>query len=326
MHSIRQTIGLSLVGAIVLLAACSKAGEVPETAGNQKERTPPKPEPIELVFQDADFGWTKEKFMEKYGDAIAKKFPHITVTYRPLAKAQGGATISETVLAGEQLDIILSPLGAFNNKLRPYNVQYDIMPLIKKYKYDLDRLDPAVVALSKQIAGGGIFDIPVAMTPAALVYNKDLFDKFGVAYPKDGLSWDEVYELAKKLTRNDNGVQYYGLLASVGHYNSRNQLSLNLVNPATHKVDFESDQWKSYLENLVRFYQIPGFKLDAKQLTIANFNKMWLSDRTVAMFLPISNDHIFEGMNYDFATYPIFKEYPGVGPQAYPFSFYNSAP
>ena len=31
-------------------------------------------------------------------------------------------------------------------------------------------------------------------------YNRDLFDEAGVDYPKEGWTWDEFREVAKKLT------------------------------------------------------------------------------------------------------------------------------
>lgn len=46
----------------------------------------------------------------------------------------------------------------------------------------------------------------------AVFYNKDLFDKFGIDYPTDNMTWDEMYELSKNMTRSDGDIQYYGYL------------------------------------------------------------------------------------------------------------------
>lgn len=43
---------------------------------------------------------------------------------------------------------------------------------------------------------------PVVNNTMSLYYNKDLFDKFGVSYPKDGMTWDEVLELNRQLDKN----------------------------------------------------------------------------------------------------------------------------
>ncbi len=54
----------------------------------------------------------------------------------------------------------------------------------------------------------------IYMSPAdagsiALYYNKDMFDRQGVPYPKDDWTWDDFKALYPKLTYEDQGVQYY---------------------------------------------------------------------------------------------------------------------
>jgi multiple sugar transport system substrate-binding protein len=308
----------ALVGAGAILGACSRTDGTDER-GNGKTTAELKPkEPVELVIQNQNFAWDNDYFMEYYGNDIERKFPHIK-----LKLLMRGSKIEDTVISGMPLDMIAAPPASFNDTIAKFDLQYDITPLIKKYKYDTNRLDPSVVGLSKQMAGGGIYDIPTSMSPAALVYNKDLFDKFGVAYPKDGMNWDEVFELAKKMTRNEGGVQYRGLFASVGHLINRNQLSLNLINPVTKKADFENGKWKGFLENMARFYQIQGYDMSDKIASLTPQKTEWEKAQTVAMWLPVSGAHLIPDMkNYDYVSFPIFKDFPDVGPQSYPVQFY----
>jgi hypothetical protein len=63
--------------------------------------------------------------------------------------------------------------------------------------------------------------------------------------------------LSVKLTRNEDGVQYYGFTISPNHYFWRNQMSLNLVDPQTLQVSLTNDNVKSLMNNIARFYQIP---------------------------------------------------------------------
>lgn len=60
-------------------------------------------------------------------------------------------------------------------------------------------------------AKGEQFLLPFTINFYAFFYNKDVFDKLGVAYPKDSMTWDDVIELARKTTRNQDGVQYRGV-------------------------------------------------------------------------------------------------------------------
>lgn len=55
---------------------------------------------------------------------------------------------------------------------------------------------------------GKIYGMPSGFTTRAIYYNKDLFDKAGIAYPKDGWTWDDFKAIAKKLS--DPSKKQYG--------------------------------------------------------------------------------------------------------------------
>lgn len=60
---------------------------------------------------------------------------------------------------------------------------------------------------------GEVNYIPIGWNNIMINYNRDLFDKAGVAYPKDGKwTWDEFREVAKKLTVKDGSgnITQYG--------------------------------------------------------------------------------------------------------------------
>ncbi|MCL5964739.1 MAG: sugar ABC transporter substrate-binding protein, partial [Deinococcus sp.] len=48
--------------------------------------------------------------------------------------------------------------------------------------------------------GGGQYGLPITFSTVLLFYNKDLFDKAGVAYPTSAWAWKDVLDAAKKLT------------------------------------------------------------------------------------------------------------------------------
>lgn len=68
---------------------------------------------------------------------------------------------------------------------------------------------------------GSQWAVPKDYDTIALAYNKELFDKAGIAYPDDTWTWDTLRETAKKLTDPENGV--YGFAApndtQSGYYN-----------------------------------------------------------------------------------------------------------
>ncbi|WP_246132113.1 ABC transporter substrate-binding protein [Paenibacillus hemerocallicola] len=305
---------------VILLSACSNSRVAPAAGGDTAAASNRQPAELSVYFPyPAD--WPEEEFMKTFGQPIMSKFPHVTVKYIP------GGKITELLAAGQKIDIVFASIGASPGSLLDYRLEYDIGPLIKQANYNLNRLEPTMVDTARQLAGGGIYGLPVYTTPAALYYNKDLFDKFGVPYPKDGMTWDDLYELSKSLTRTDGGVNYTGLGSSYGHLAMMNQQSIPIVYTDTKKSAYDTDlRWKSFADNLIRFYKLPGYAaVDPSKISEPHERNRFFKDRTVAMFLGISALYTSQeigNMNWDLASFPVLKEMPDMGPQAYPTYFY----
>lgn len=320
-------IGKMIKSAVMLAAlssavACGQQNSDGGTAAQPVAKPSEKKEPVTLAFY-WPFG-VEETFMKDYGEQIQKKFPNVTVKFIPYKDAK---QIDDLVATGEQLDIMGISIGSMDAYMLRLGLQSDITPYITKYKTDLNKYEPTSIEMLKQIGNGQIYGLPIFDSPSAVYYNKDIFDKFGVAYPKDGMTWDTMYELARKLTVKDGGTQYYGAFISASHLALRNPQSLTMIDPVKNKAVLATDGWKSFLDNLTRFYQLPGMDWDKAKLQIANQGNMFLKDRTVAMWLPVSATYTekeLAGMNWDLATFPTDAKTPGVSPQAYPFYMFVS--
>jgi multiple sugar transport system substrate-binding protein len=275
----------------------------------------------DLVFYVCVNGYDEAKFMQDYGNEIQKKFPKYKLTLIP---QKDGHTLENLVTTGQNIDILITSIGLTSTFLLTFDFQYDISNLIKKYNFDLTRLDPSTIQIQNQLANGGIYGLPVSTTSAALFYNKDLFDKFAVAYPKDGMTWDDVYELAKKMTREQDGVQYKGIGVDVQHLLLLNQYSAAPVDPKTYKAQFTTDEFKNAFENLARFLLIPNIGLVKNKYTMHSQQDPFFQDKNLAMMAGLSTDiNVFKDLlNWDMVSLPYVKDKPGIGPQAYPNYFY----
>ncbi|MEF3304764.1 ABC transporter substrate-binding protein [Paenibacillus sp. GYB003] len=297
----------------------SAAGQPGQSNGQTNGQTEVKKEPVELVFysQVADYDQT---FMETFGNLIQKKFPHITVKHLPA----GSNKVADVVASGQTIDVLFMSIGQADT-LTTYGYQYDISELIKTRKYDLSKLEPSTVELQKGFAGGGMYGLPVFTNTLGLFYNKNLFDKFGVEYPKDGLTWDQLKEMAKRLSRSEGGVDYKGLVMSSSANIVLNQYSVQYLDAATKKSVFTTDTFKKAFELLTSVSQIPGNGLNAQTWSLAAQQKMFFQDQSAAMllhFVVLSLSTLRDQFNWDIATYPQLADKPGVGPQSYPTYFY----
>jgi multiple sugar transport system substrate-binding protein len=184
--------------------------------------------------------------------------------------------------------------------------------IFKKNKFDISMFDDKAMETIK-IASGGSFHsaIPIVGGFSALYYNKDLFNKFGVDYPKDGMSWKQVIELSKKVARTDGSTTYYGLNPD-GLYRSAGQFSLPYVDSKTGNAVISSNPaWKRVFETQKEIYSIPGnpFKFEGKDNALSVFLRGQL-----AMYA--TDDHMQDsekaGLNWDVVTYPEYEEKRGI--------------
>ncbi|MDF2722567.1 MAG: extracellular solute-binding protein family 1 [Paenibacillus sp.] len=321
----RGWLAMPLALTMVLVSACGGGGGADSTGSVTQQQAPEKkaepakpPAPVELHMYSLS-GQNQKWFDDTYGKWLYEKFPHITFKVHFPADA----TLIDYIGTKGPLDIAFGAYTTFHTQLLNLNLQSDISDLIKRDKFDLNKINPTVVELQRQMANGGIYGLPAFIGTSGLYYNKDLFDKFGVAYPKDGITWDDVYELAVKLTRNDGGTQYYGFANDNLSYLQVNQYSLDLVDPKTQKAAFETDAWKKIVQTLTKFMTIPN--VDVAQATVANFN----TKAIVAMATNYTGCCGFtpgEGVkNWGVVKIPEFKDIPGVGPQSFPNYWYMSS-
>ncbi|MEF3306860.1 extracellular solute-binding protein [Paenibacillus sp. GYB003] len=88
----------------------------------------------------------------------------------------------------------------------------DLQSMVKTSGTDLGKVEPEALNEPKKFGPKGeICGLPFSMNYGVMLYNKEIFDKLGISYPKDGMTWSQTLELARKATRTDGGVRYIGV-------------------------------------------------------------------------------------------------------------------
>ncbi len=318
----------------VILSACSKDKAAPSTSPSASESasqspsptptpTPvetPSPEPEPAKIELSVFGSIPEEaFDPQINKWVTAKYPNFNLTYYcscilniPDLKTQKGITPDIHYGAGEaDLRVLLAG-----------NLQTDLTSLADSGIVDLSRFDPASVESAKNYSGGKLYGLPESSNPMALFYNKEIFDKFNVPYPTDGMTWDEMYELAKKVTGTKDGVKYRGMGMFYVFALMNNELSLPVIDAVTGKAAVNNDGWKRIFENLSRFYKIPG-NLEGFEPGL-DLNKFY-EQKNVAMVLSLSSSYKrpgFEQLDWDMVAAPTFSDNNGVGYQSFPSMIY----
>lgn len=307
---------LSLLAAFAALTGCGGANPAAGGDGDkgQAAEAPKTPvvntSPATLKLYLSNSSLSDQDVSVLIEEPVKKLYPHISIE---IVKNGKGTTIEELLATGQPPDIIYSNIADLG-KYKRYNMLGDITPLLKMYGVDLSRFDgPMLAGASSET--GEVYGLPFFAHFSALYYNKNIFDKFGVAYPKDGMTWEDTVELAKKVSRLDSGTEYRGLdpdtIARMAM-----PLQLTLVDPKTNRATINSDGWRTVFTLAKEIWTIPN-NVPAK-LNSFQARNWFMQDQNIAM-LPYNNllnlgldEAEKRGLNWDLVQYPSYKEKPNL--------------
>ncbi|MED4954109.1 extracellular solute-binding protein [Paenibacillus macerans] len=204
--------------------------------------------------------WDESYFFSQYGDMFAMKNPNIEIE---VANTQSIYNDEEKdydkafakFVEKEQPDIILLNSNKNYEKFASEGKLMDLDTLIAKDKYDISTIYPALIDLLKEKGGGKLYGLTSSFNVNAIYYNADLFAKYGVEPPHDGMTWQEIIDTARRFpTDGDKDSRIYGYGARYGKAFDELASSiamtqgLQVLNPDTKKMTINSDSWKKVFQ------------------------------------------------------------------------------
>ncbi|EKN65606.1 ABC transporter binding protein [Neobacillus bataviensis LMG 21833] len=185
-----KSIFVLFIAAMLLLAGCSSS--------SSKKSDTAKDGKVKLRFATWDVG-SDVDLQQKMIDKFNKSHDNIEVTLEAY-----GSEYDTKITAG---------MGAKDAPDIMYMWNYP------QYKDALEPLDSYIKKEGAEYkdnfyetlwnynsADGNVLGLPVGYTTHVVYYNKALFDKAGVEYPKAGWTWDDLQAAAKKLTNKESKV------------------------------------------------------------------------------------------------------------------------
>lgn len=298
-------LALFMLAAAAVMPACSSTGSSEEQAKANDSGEAAPPQPITLKVMNGLFN--EKDWQTIVVEPMKKKFPYITLDQGSgVVGTANQKFLEDTIAAGNVPDIVLSGI-AQSTLMVPLGLAQDLAPFVKKDGVDMSRLDGVTAETLKQYSS--IFrmetvTLPLYINFKVLLYNKDLFDKFAVPYPKNHMTHTDLIELSKKLTRSDGGVQYYGY-AGDSYVTLGGQYSLSFIDRNTNKVKL--DGLERVFPVLKEAMDIPGMK--------AVGSKEFNTDKTLAtssqwLATVVQNADIYKQMKWGMVTFPEFKDRP----------------
>lgn len=279
-----------------------------ENSAVSEKKESPQPVTVTLFAKtpipEEDF----QTYFVKPGKA---KYPHITLEKIDQTKE---VTIENLLASGQVPDLIWDGLTNILT-LTVLDVPRDLTELAKKHQFDFNRFDPGLVnAIRANSAKGELLYFPYTRLVFGTHYNKSLFDKFGVAYPTNNMTWDDMIQLSKRFNTVDGAVQYQGL--NTAHMNRMAaQMSLSFVDPKTSKAIVQNEGWRKFFELNKLMFSNPG----GNALKFMGGRNQFLQEQTLAMYPDIFllgnadlDNATKAGLNWDVVTYPVVAGKPGI--------------
>ncbi|MDF2648008.1 MAG: hypothetical protein K0Q73_3813, partial [Paenibacillus sp.] len=301
---------LIVAGSALSLTACGSSDPNREQAPAANAPAAPTAQeimakPVELTVYYTGRSHTDQQFMDLYGSFIQKKYPQVSFK---LMVTKDAPTIAELAATKTKVDFFYGQHSNIKDLADAGYINYDISGLLKTHKIATDKVNPTLYKYNLDSNGGILNPLPIAMIHLILVYNKDLFDKFGVPYVKNNMTWDDVYEVARKLTRLDGSTQYLGFgFQSIGSYLPGNQYGAPMINPTTQKAALNGEAWNKMFRQFSKFFEIPGNSYLASTPT---FNAI-TQEKRLAMNIGLNSQAVgatYASGNYDFVNLPSFTD------------------
>lgn len=183
----------------IIVSGCGNASDgktgtaSPGTGGGEED----KKVEILLGYYSSDSSDAK---MKELIEQFEEKHPNITVKTQSAPYGQFYQKLDTQIAAGQAPDVWLSD-GVYVMKYAQRGAAKDLTDWITK---DLKADEYYGLDFNKD-ADGRYWGVPQGIQVGVLFYNKDLFDKAGVAYPTDEWTWEDLKASAAKLTVDAGG-------------------------------------------------------------------------------------------------------------------------
>ncbi len=230
------------------------------------------------------------------------------------------------------LDYASLPRFIEDNLLAPLD------PLISEHNLDMSDFAPAIIEGLKALGNDQLYALTPTFSSTALVYNRAIFDKYGVGYPEDGMTWDEMFELAQRVTGGEGDEQTFGFSFQRFYYMDPIRslsiyvapLGLSVLDESGERMTVNNESWANAWRKMAEWYKSGVFPKEPdysnRELTgpfdydafLSGKLAMTLMDYMELDQLINANQNAgqiegYEYIDWDVVTMPVHPEAPEIG-------------
>ncbi len=335
---------------LTLLAACSGGGN----AGSEDETRVLR---IAVMYGDSSQSdYLKTQYTDLYEfthDNIEIEFTHaVDYSARRYTRFNDNGNEEEPDPIEEMTKLIEGPnppdlvMLSYDElgQLIDENLLSPLDSYIQNDEFDTSDFVPTVIDGIKALGNNQLYALAPTFSSTALVYNKQLFTERGVEFPTDGMSWDEVFTLAERVSFGEGEERQYGFSFSTYSYGDSLMNEMNLYTAPlqlrTYDEDYESlmvdsDGWERVWQTMLdlKTKQIlpepPDYSQGPRNPSPFEGNNFLMGR---AAMVPMSYGNLnelinanrnadtiegYERIDWDVVTLPIHPEVGNVGGQIY---------
>lgn len=264
---LRTVTGLTAIAALTVpvLAACNKGS----TGDDKTERV--------LRIATQYYAEEDEYFRQQFTEIFEYNNPNIKLEivsamnpnqYRYGGRPEGEkpedpyAKMKELLNSDNPPDIVMMNFEQLPD-LIANNMLQQLDTNITKDKFDISDIVPAVIDGIKSVGDGKLYALAPTFSSQILMYNKKPFDDVGVKYPTDGMTWDEMFDLARRVSKGDGDNRVYGFAFNTYSSGSKenlfyemdpyiSSLQLRMFNDAVDGLTVASPSWEKVWTSMIQ--------------------------------------------------------------------------
>ncbi len=159
--------------------------------------------PVEVTL----ITWGQQAAYEAIVEGFNKSQSAVHATLEVTPIQQYFVKLNSSLGAGVGCDVFW--MNIYFHKYSSAGMLANLDEFIARDNYDLSVFQPEVV--ESLYYNGSLYGMPKGMDSMSIAYNKDIFDKYGIAYPESGWTWDEFVAKAtevKEAIEKAGGYEY----------------------------------------------------------------------------------------------------------------------
>lgn len=212
--------------------------------------------------------WSKNSFMQNYGNLFSAKYPDLAVEVLPLEgiykPRKDNKKAFDDYVQLHNPDVLLLDSEQFeryagSGKLKALDAD------MKKDAYDTKGYYSGVLEYLKRAGDGKIYGLAPYFNCEAVFYNKKLFAEHGVPFPENKMSWNELILLSQRFSKQNEDPPVYGLegrhltnpfifATTVGA-----SYGLKYLDPESKKMTLNTPEWAKIFKLVAETFQKGDF-------------------------------------------------------------------